>query len=83
MKRINPAQLRLAFVQESMVMFPDIAAKLATDKKLAPTRIRDMISGLRRVAKALGMPLSDVPADPRWLQPRLEKVASAPTGQND
>ena len=39
-----------------------------------------MASGLRRVAKALGRPPEAVPADPRWLQPRLERIAPAALG---
>jgi len=80
MKHIDRKQLSIALVHEGIPMLSELASKLATDKKVSPTRVRNMISGLRRVAKALGMPLSDVPADPRWLQPRLEKVAPAAVG---
>ena len=61
-------------------MFSELVEKLPGDKELSANRIRDMISGLRRVAKALNRPLEDVPADPRWLQPRLARIAPAARG---
>ena len=77
MKRIDPEQLDKAFLLSGCPMFSELVEKLAGDKELSPNRIRDMISGLRRVAKALNRPLEDVPADPRWLQPRLARIAPA------
>lgn len=80
MKRIDPKQLEKSFVPSGCPMFSDLVAKLAEEKGLSPNRIRDMISGLRRVAKALKRPMEDVPADPRWLQPRLSRMAPAALG---
>jgi integrase len=42
-----------------------------------------MISGLRRVAKAIGRAPQDVPCHGRWLQPRLAKIAPAALGLKD
>lgn len=69
-----------AFVSGSCLMFSDLIAKLASDTELAPTRKRDMTSGLRRISNALGLPPEDVPIDARWLQPRLAKIAPAAIG---
>ncbi len=80
MKHIDPKHLEKAFLHNGCPMFSEIVGKLAGDKGLSPTRIRDMISGLRRVAKAVNRPLEDLPADPRWLQPRLARIAPAALG---
>ena len=80
MKRLDPKQLDKAFLVSGCPMFSELVEKLAGDNELSPTRIRDMVSGLRRVAKALNRPPEDVPADPRWLQPRLAHIAPAALG---
>lgn len=69
-----------AFLPRDCLMFSDLIDRLASDETLSTSRSRDMISGLKRVAHALGRAPSDVPADPRWLQPRLNKVAPAAFG---
>lgn len=76
----DPKELDKAFVLDSCPMFSDLVGKLAADEELSATRIRDLISGLRRVAKALNRLLEDIPADPRWLQPRLARIAPAALG---
>lgn len=77
MKRIDPKTLDLAFVPADTLMFADIIARIAQCPEMSETRKRDLISGLTRVAKALGRTPAEVPADPKWLQPRLEKVMPA------
>ena len=67
----------LALLPKDTLTFADLIALLNSDQSLKPTRRRDMISGLRRVAKALGCPPQDVPCHGRWLQPRLAKIAPA------
>lgn len=52
-------------------MYDQLIERIKRDESLSDTRRRDLVSGLRRVAKALGLPPEDVPADGRWLQPRL------------
>jgi len=69
--------LDTAFVPVGTPMFTDLIATLKNDQSLKPTRRRDMISGLRRVAKAIGRAPQDVPCHGRWLQPRLAKIAPA------
>ncbi|MEI4263617.1 tyrosine-type recombinase/integrase [Roseovarius sp. D0-M9] len=69
--------LDMAFVPKDTPMFADLIEALTTDESLKPTRQRDMISGLRRVAKAIGRAPQDVPCHGRWLQPRLAKIAPA------
>lgn len=77
MKHIDPQQIEFAFILPDTPMFADIVAAIEADGDLPPTRKRDMISGMKRLAKALLKPLDEVPADTKWLQPRLAKVAPA------
>ncbi|OWY07858.1 hypothetical protein B6V72_18720 [Thioclava sp. F34-6] len=70
-------QLDLAFIPEDTPMFSDLIVMLEAIEDLSGTRRRDMISGLNRVAKALGRPPQDVPCFGRWLQPRLAKISPA------
>lgn len=72
--------LDMAFVPKGTPMFSDLIVQLQADESLTDTRRRDMISGLRRVAKALGRAPQDVPAYGRWLQPRLAKLSPAAMG---
>jgi hypothetical protein len=69
-----------AFVQKTCPTFGDLIAKLGEDWTLSEVRARDMVSGLRRISKVLGCPPKDLPADSRWLQPRLARVAPAAFG---
>lgn len=69
-----------ALVPKGTPMFADLIATLERDQNLKPTRRRDMISGLRRVAKAIGRAPQDVPCHGRWLQPRLATIAPAALG---
>ncbi|WP_454747511.1 hypothetical protein [Ciceribacter selenitireducens] len=69
-----------AFVAPHTPMFADLIEQLVKDDTVAELRRRDLISGLRRVAGALGLPPSDVPCSGRWLQPRLSKISSARLG---
>lgn len=80
MSTIDSELLAKAFVSKGVPMFSTVAESLVADKSLSQTRVRDLTSGLRGVAKALGRPLDDVPADPRWLQPRLSKIAPGALG---
>ncbi|PUB09596.1 tyrosine-type recombinase/integrase [Yoonia sediminilitoris] len=80
MTRFAPIDLDQAFVPKDIPMFADLIAKLGEDNSLKSTRRRDMISGLRQVAKALDRPPQDVPCHGRWLQPRLTKISPAARG---
>lgn len=80
MTKQSPVPLRLAFVKADTPMFADLIEQLYSDTSLSDARRRDLISGLRRVAKALALPPEDVPCDSRWLQPRLTQVSPAALG---
>ena len=80
MQHLNPKHIDRAFLHPDCLMFGDLIGKLNQETDLFPTRLRDMASALRRIAKALGLPPEDVPCDPRWLQPRLKKIAPAAHG---
>ncbi|TJZ88978.1 hypothetical protein FA743_19615 [Paracoccus gahaiensis] len=80
MKPLDPTRPDLAFVPAETPMFARIIQLIETDDNLAAHRRRDLASGLRRVAHAIGRPPEEVPADPKWLQPRLAKVAPAALG---
>ena len=75
-----PISLDRAFVPAGTPSFADLIDDLTRQGDLFPSRQRDMISGLKRVAKALGLPPGDVPADAKWLQPRLAKISAARLG---
>jgi hypothetical protein len=78
MKPFDPKQqLDLASLRPGTPMFSDVIRRLQEATDLSQSRVRDMISGLRRVARALGRTPEDTPADPKWLQARLAKVAAA------
>lgn len=68
------------FVSPATPSFADLMAQLETDTVLKPARRKDLMSGLRRVAEALHRTPAQVPADPRWLQPRLAHIAPAALG---
>jgi integrase len=69
--------IETATIPKDCPSFTVLIARVKQDDSLSPTRARDMVSGLRRVAWALGRPESDVFCDPKWLQPRLEKISPA------
>lgn len=80
MTHYSKIDLDRSFVPHGTPTFADLIARLDADTDLTETRRRDMISGLRSVTKALGLPAYDVPAHGRWLQPRLAKVMPAALG---
>lgn len=80
MKPLDHSRPDLAFVPREVPMFGALIARIKRADDLSPTRKRDLISGLRRVAKALDRAPDEVPADPKWLQPRLTQVMPAARG---
>ncbi len=68
------------FVPPATPSFADLMNQLRSNTSLSETRRKDLLSGLRRIAEALHLPPAQVPADPRWLQPRLAHVAPAAIG---
>lgn len=77
---IDPNQLATAFLQPGTPMFSDVMTLVANDTKITAIRRRDILSGLRRVAKALGRPPETVPANTGWLQKQLAKFQPASIG---
>ncbi|WP_143152599.1 hypothetical protein [Marivita hallyeonensis] len=80
MQPLDHKKLQLVFAPKDCPTFSDIIDRVLSDPALSQARARDMVSGLRRVSKALGRSSADVPADPKWLQPRLQKIAPAALG---
>ena len=74
---IYPKILDTAFVVTGTPMFSDLIKQIQSDSSLSNERRRDLVSGLKRVAKALDRSPATVPADSQWLQPRLSKVEPA------
>lgn len=80
MKSIDPKAIEMAALPKGTLTFADIIMKLHGDASLSDLRRRDLVSGLRRVAKALGRAPEETVANTRWLQPRLSQVAPAAIG---
>ncbi len=80
MKDFTHENLAAALLPHRTPMLSSVIELITDDPDLTATRRRDMISGLRRMATALGQDPSNVPVDPKWLQPRLEAVAPAAIG---
>ncbi|MEM7519088.1 MAG: hypothetical protein AAF368_19455, partial [Planctomycetota bacterium] len=76
----DAAAIEVALLPKGTCFFSELMELLEADEGLLPTRRRDMKSSLRRVAKALDRPLERVPANTRWLQPRLHDVSPAAQG---
>lgn len=80
MQQFDPKKLETAFLCPGTLMFADLIAKLQADTSLTPVRQRDLISAIRRTAKALGRAPETIPADPAWLRPRLARLVPAGLG---
>lgn len=80
MTKIDAKSLERAFMPPGTPMLSEVMEKVTAHPDLSPTRRRDILSGLRRVAKALGRTPEDIPAHAAWLQKRIEKVAPAAIG---
>ncbi len=80
MLHIDPKNLETAFLCPGTPMFSELIAKLQTDTTLTSGRQRDFVSAMRRTAKALGRPPENIPADPKWLQPRIARIVPAGIG---
>lgn len=80
MKTIDPKEIERAILPKDTPTFANIIELLEGDSTLSAGRRRDLISGLRRVAKVLGRTPQETVADPKWLQPRLAAAAPAAHG---
>ncbi|WP_028030984.1 site-specific integrase [Gemmobacter nectariphilus] len=83
MKHTNPDQLELALMAEGTPTLASVINEVQSSADLSDGRRRDMASGLRRVASALGRDPGDIPAVVKWLQPRLAEVMPAALGVTD
>ena len=77
MQHFSPKNIDTAFVQPGTALFSDVIKKLQNDPDLSHDRKRDLVSAVRRTAKALQRPPETIPADPRWLQPRITNIVPA------
>jgi integrase len=80
MKTLPFTQIEEAMMPAGTPTFATVIEMLDADANLDVVRQRDLVSGLRRVAKALGRSPKDTFAEPAWLQPRISKVAPAAFG---
>ncbi|MCW1920860.1 tyrosine-type recombinase/integrase [Rhodobacter sp. KR11] len=80
MPKINAAVLEKAFVPAGTPTLGAVVGQIEAHSDLTPTRRRDILSGLRRLAKALNRTLEEIPAHPAWLQKRIEKIAPGAIG---
>jgi integrase len=77
MNVLTTNRLDLGFIQPNTPMFSEVMQKVEAAPDLSATRRRDILSGLRQVARALNRAPENVPADAVWLQKRLETIAPA------
>lgn len=77
MTAYNKVPLDGIFVSPTTPSFAELIDQLQTNATLTSARRKDLVSGLRRVAEALHLTPAQVQADPRWLQPRLARIAPA------
>jgi integrase len=68
------------FVAPTTPSFADLMRQLDLNDALTTARRKDLKSGLRRLAEALNRTPAQVPADPRWLQPRIGRIFPAAIG---
>ena len=61
----------------------DILARVTAHETLTDRQRQDLASALRTVGKAIGLPLTDVPAHPAHLRDRLKGFAPAMIGLSD
>lgn len=84
MRHVAPHTLETAFVRPGTPMLSELIVRLqeedGSESGLRPDRRRDMISALRRVAVVLNRTPEAIPADPKWLRPRLSRVAPVAVG---
>lgn len=77
MTAYNIIPLDGVFVSPTTPSFAELIDQLQINDTITSARRKDLVSGLRRVAEALNLTPAQVLADPRWLQPRLARIAPA------
>lgn len=83
MTRINPQIATFIFVAPGTPTLADCIVRIEAETGLTPTRRRDPASGLRRLAAALRVDPTLIPAELRWLQPRIAAIVPAALGLTD
>jgi hypothetical protein len=83
MTRINPQTATFTFVAPGTPTLADCIVCIEAETGLTPTRRRDLASGLRRLAAALRLDPALIPAELRWLQPRIAAIVPAALGLTD
>ncbi len=83
MERFDPRQIEMPLQFIGTPNLSCVIEAITAASDLSETRKRDMVSGLQRMAHALGYAPSDVPADPVWLRARLRNVMPAALGISD
>ena len=61
----------------------DVIAAVAGHPELTAPRRRDLASAVRTIARALGRPPAEIPANPRYLRERLDGLSAAAAGVGD
>lgn len=80
MRDLSQTSAPLPALVKSPATFAEAIEAIRAASDLSETRRRDLVSGLRTVARALGRAEQDVPCAPRWLQPRIKAIAPAALG---
>ena len=83
MERFDLRQIEMPLCPVGTQNLRSVIEAITAASNISETRKRDMISGLHRVAHALGCSPSDTPADPQWLRARLRSVMPAALGISD
>lgn len=73
----SPAQGQSLTPAASPRSLADVITRLETDPRLEPTRRRDLVSALHRMAGLIAMPPNALPADLNALRPRINAVRPA------
>ena len=58
----------------------DLVEVVRADASLSDTQKRDRVSALNTAAKAVGLPLADIPLEPKLLRRKLEDVSPEAVG---
>lgn len=83
MKHSRPEPLEPVVIHNVPLTFATVMSRIEASPTLSDQRRRDMISGLRRVAAAIGHDPSEARADPEWLRARIYRVKPAALGVTD
>jgi hypothetical protein len=80
MTHMTDLELAKSFAPDNAPSFLDVIGFVERNEGLKPTRRRDLVSGLRLLASAIGETPETCLADTVWLRPRIDKVRPAALG---